>query len=285
LFFNNAFIAAERIFNVLDQTPNVVEKPDAVELERIKGKIEINNVTFGYKKYEPVLKDINLKVEPGEMIGLVGHSGAGKTTLINLICRFYDVDQGSIKIDGVNIKDLSLKSLRSQIGMVQQDTFLFNDTIWANIAYAKAEASPLEVIRAARLADAHEFIIQMRDGYETIVGEKGQRLSGGQKQRIAIARALLHNPRILILDEPTSSVDTKTEEKIQEALERLMKDRTTFAIAHRLATLKNATRLMVIDEGRKAEIGTHKKLLQKNGIYYDLVMAQREMHRSRAVGG
>ncbi len=180
---------------------------------------------------------------------------------------------------------LTLKELHSQIGVVLQETFLFNDTVWANIAYAKPEATPLEIIRAAKLANAHDFIVKMTDSYDTMVGEKGQSLSGGQKQRIAIARALLNNPRILILDEPTSSVDTRTEEKIQQALERLMKDRTTFAIAHRLATLRNANRLVVIDHGKIAEMGTHRQLMQKKNIYYNLVMAQRKMHHSQAVGG
>ncbi len=284
-WYNQAMIAAERIFNVIDQETAVMEKQNAVKLNDIKGEISIRNVSFSYEKQETVLKNINLEVKTGEMIGLVGHSGAGKSTLINLICRFYDVDQGEILIDGINIKDISLKSLRSQIGVVLQDTFLFNDTVWSNIAYARPESTPEDIIRAAKLANAHDFIIKMTDGYDSIVGEKGQKLSGGQRQRIAIARALLHNPKILILDEPTSSVDTETEEKIQEALERLMQDRTTFAIAHRLGTLKNATRLMVLDHGEKVELGTHKELMKKKGEYFELVMAQREMQRSRAVGG
>ena len=284
-WYNDAMAAAERIFNVIDQKSDVMEKADAVTMDNIKGEISIKNVGFAYEKHEAVLEDISLTVEPGEMIGLVGHSGAGKSTLINLICRFYDVDRGELLIDGVNIKDITLKSLRSQIGVVLQDTFLFNDTVWANISYARPDSSPEEIIRAAKLANAHDFIIKMTDGYDSIVGEKGQNLSGGQRQRIAIARALLHNPRILILDEPTSSVDTNTEEKIQQALERLMEDRTTFAIAHRLGTLKNATRLMVLDHGRSVELGTHKELMEKKGVYFGLVMAQREMSRSKAVGG
>ena len=207
----------------MDQSPDVQDRPDPIPLQNMQGEIELKNVTFGYIKHEPVLNNINLTIKAGEMLGLVGHSGAGKTTLINLISRFYDVDEGEILIDGINIKDLSQNELRSQIGVVLQDTFLFSGTVWQNIAYAKPDATPEEIVHAAKIANAHDFIVKFPDGYDTRVGERGQRLSGGERQRIAIARAVLHNPRILILDEATSSVDSQTEKQIQDALQRLIR--------------------------------------------------------------
>ncbi|MGQ9729717.1 MAG: ABC transporter ATP-binding protein [Candidatus Zipacnadales bacterium] len=284
-WMQRAFTAAERVFEIIDTEPEDYDNPKAVPIGRIQGHIEIDNITFGYDKAQPVLRNISLDVAPGEMIGLVGHSGAGKSTLINLICRFYDVDEGEIRIDGHNIKDIRLTDLRSQIGAVLQEPFLFNGTIYDNIAYGKPEATPEEIIRAARAANAHEFIIRMPDGYDTVVGERGAQLSGGERQRISIARAILHNPAILILDEATASVDTETEQQIQEAIGRLISGRTTFAIAHRLSTLRNAHRLLVLEHGKMAELGTHDELLEKRGTYHKLVELQREISAIKAVDG
>ena len=267
-----------KVFEILDEQIDVADKKNAVDLD-IQGNIEIENACFGYDEAAEVLRDITLSIKPGDFVGLVGKSGVGKSTLINLVMRMYDVDEGSIKIDGVDIRDISQHSLRSQIGVVLQETFLFNGTIFQNIAYAKENATREEVIAAAKAAGAHSFIIKLTDGYDTWVGEKGCSLSGGEKQRIAIARALLHNPKILILDEATASLDTETEKQIQNSLAALSKERTTIAIAHRLSTLRNATRLVVLDRGQIAETGTHDELIEKKGIYYDLVMAQREMSK------
>ena len=280
-WMQRAFTAAERVFEVIDTEPEDYENPEAVPVSKIEGRVNIKDVTFGYDKAQPVLRDISLDVEKGEMIGLVGHSGAGKSTLINLICRFYDVDEGTVEIDGVNIKT----DLRSQIGAVLQESFLFNGSIAENIAYGKPDASVEEVIRAARAANAHEFIIRMPDGYDTRVGERGARLSGGERQRVSIARAILHDPAILILDEATASVDTETEQAIQEAIERLISGRTTFAIAHRLSTLRNARRLLVLEHGKLAELGTHDELMEKQGTYHKLVELQRQVSAVKAVDG
>jgi ATP-binding cassette subfamily B protein len=281
-WFHHAITAAERIFEIVDEIPAILDRPDAIAMPRIEGHIKLENVTFGYRSHEPVLKKVSLEIESGEMIGLVGHSGAGKSTLINLVNRFYDVDEGSIYIDGVDVRDLAQGDLRRQVGVVLQESFLFAGTIWQNIAYAKPGATKEEVIRAAKIANAHDFIVTFPDGYDTRVGEKGQRLSGGERQRIAIARAVLHNPRILILDEATSSVDSETEKQIQEAIQRLVQNRTTIAIAHRLSTLKDADRIMVLDHGELVELGTHEELLGLRGYYFRLVQAQREMNRMRA---
>ena len=223
----------------------------------IEGRVEFRGVHFGYEEDKPVIEDLNFVVEPGEMIGLAGHSGAGRSTLINLICRFYEPQEGAILIDGHNTRQVNLQSLREQIGVVLQDPFLFNGTVAENIAYGHPEASLEQIVAAAKAANAHDFIMNMPDGYDTLVGERGIRVSGGERQRLSIARAILRDPRILILDEATSNVDTQTEAQIQEALERLVQGRTTFAIAHRLSTLKNAHRLLILDKGKLAEIGTH----------------------------
>jgi ATP-binding cassette subfamily B protein len=284
-WLSHTFTAAERIFEVLDLKPDVGDAPDAAPMPHLEGRLEFHDVTFGYEKHNPVLKNVSLIVEPGEMIGFVGHSGAGKTTMINLICRFYDVDEGALLIDGVDLRKIRYDDLRRQMGVVLQETFLFDGTVAENIAYAKPDATLEEIMNAARAANAHDFIVNFPDGYNTPVGERGQRLSGGERQRIAIARAILHNPRILILDEATSSVDTETERQIQEALARLIKGRTTFAIAHRLSTLRNAHRLLVLEQGKQAELGTHEELMEKKGTYYKLVEMQTELGRIQAVGG
>lgn len=278
-----AISSANRIFEIIDTPSEVPDNKDAIVLDKIKGHVQVEGVTFGYEKHQPVIKNINLDVNPGEMIGLVGHSGAGKSTLINLVTRFYDPNEGRILLDGVDLKNLKQEQLHQSIGVVLQETFLFDGTISENIAYSKHDATPEDIMRAAKIANAHEFVVKMSDGYDTKVGERGHRLSGGQKQRIAIARAILHDPRILILDEATASVDTETERKIQVAISRLVKGRTTFAIAHRLSTLRNADRLVVVDKGAIAEVGTHEELLGKKGIYYKLVEAQRELSQIKGV--
>ena len=269
-----------KVFEIIDEKIDVPDKENAKDI-KIKGTIDFENVSFGYDETNEVLKKVNLHVEPGEMIGIVGRSGVGKSTLINLLMRMYDVDEGAIKVDGVDIRDLSQDCLRSQTGVVLQETFLFAGTIYDNIAYAKPDASRDEIITAAKIAGAHELIMKLPDAYNTKVGEKGHTLSGGERQRVSIARALLHNPRILILDEATASLDTETERQIQESLQKLTKDRTTFAIAHRLSTLRNATRLIVLDKGTIAEMGTHDELMRRKGIYYGLVMAQRQMSKMK----
>ena len=280
--FIRAGTSAERVFEIMDTPPSVADKNDAVALRDIRGAVEFRDVYFSYDNEKNALDGVSFTVEPGEMIGLVGHSGAGKSTLINLITRFYDPNDGKIVIDGYDSRDIQVKALRQQIGVVLQDPFLFQGTIAENIGYSKPGASRREIIAAAKAANAHDFIVKFPDGYDTMVGERGARVSGGERQRISIARAILKNPRILILDEATSSVDTETESKIQEALERLIQGRTVFAIAHRLSTLKYADRLIVLKEGEVDEIGTHEELIAKDGTYANLCAKQTELSKIRA---
>ncbi len=265
-----------RIYDVLDEEPAIKDGEQSKEVE-IQGDISFHDVTFGYNSYDPVLEHIDLDVKKGEMIGLVGASGTGKSTMINLIMRLYDVDRGSITVDGVDIREIKQESFHDQIGVVLQETFLFSGTILNNIRFANPKATMEEVIQAAKAANAHDFICKTPDGYNTYVGERGFNLSGGERQRIAIARAILTNPRLLILDEATSALDTESEYLIQQALDRLTEGRTTFAIAHRLSTLRNADRLVVIDGHSIAEVGTHDELMEKKGIYHGLVTAQLQM--------
>ncbi len=281
---NEALTSAQRIFEIMDQEPEVAEAPKVTE-KQIEGQVSLKNVTFGYHSHIPVLRHINIDVAKGEMIGLVGHSGSGKSTFINLVMRLYEVDEGSVSIDGIDVRDYPQELLKSQIGVVLQEPFLFSGTIFENIRYSKPGASADEVIQAAKIANAHDFITKFADGYDTKVGERGQRLSGGERQRISIARAVLSDPRILILDEATASVDTETERQIQDALGKLVKGRTTFAIAHRLSTLKNADRILVLDKGKLIELDTHDNLMKKQGKYYSLVKAQLDMHRVEAPKG
>ncbi len=276
--------AAQRIFEILDSKPEVRESPKSVRLPEMEGRLSLRDVTFSYEPNKPVLHSINLEVASGEMIGLVGHTGAGKSTLTNLITRLYDVEEGEIRIDGVNIKDVSISDLRSQIGIVLQDTYLFTGTIAENIAYANPDAGLSKIIKAAKAANAHDFIVKQSDGYDTLLGKKGVDLSGGERQRIAIARALLRDPRILIFDEATSSVDTRTEQKIQQAIGRMIRGRTTIAIAHRLSTLRRADRLVVLEKGKVLEAGTHTELMGKKGSYHKMVNKEREALKIIGVG-
>jgi ATP-binding cassette subfamily B protein len=269
----------ERIYDVLGEEPAIKSKENAIERE-IEGNIKFEDVVFGYHTHQPVLDGVTLDVKAGEMIGLVGPSGAGKSTLINLVMRLYDVDEGTVFVDGIDIKDYNTECYHSQIGVVLQETFLFAGSVVDNIKFANPKASMSEIISAAKAANAHDFICKLPDGYNTYVGEKGHNLSGGEKQRIAIARAILNNPKILILDEATSALDTESEYQVQQALERLRKNRTTFAIAHRLSTLRQADRIAVIDDRKIAEVGTHNELLKNKGIYYNLVMAQLQMNKT-----
>jgi ATP-binding cassette subfamily B protein len=272
--FESGMTGLERFAEIMDVEPDIVDAPDAKELKDVKGDIEFENVSFSYDGNEKVLENINISIPAGKTIALVGPSGGGKTTLCHLIPRFYEVKEGKIKIDGRDIKEYTIKSLRQNIGLVQQDIFLFAGTIRENILYGRIDATEEEVIQAAKNANIHDFIAELPDGYDTQVGERGVRLSGGQKQRISIARVFLKNPPILLLDEATSALDNETEIKIQQALDHLSQGRTSLVIAHRLSTIKNADRILVLTEDGIAEEGTHDELMELNGIYSGLYKSQ-----------
>lgn len=272
--FQTAIAGAERVFEIMDESPEKEDEKDAIRLSNISGKVDFENVTFSYDKKTPVLKNINLHINPGETIALVGPTGAGKTTIINLLTRFYDIDEGLIKIDGTDIRKINRKSLRSSLGIVLQDAYLFSESVRENIRYGRLDASDEEVEEAAKLANAHKFIKRLPQGYDTVLSEEASNLSQGQRQLITIARAILANPSILILDEATSSVDTRTELHIQEAMLNLMKGRTSFVIAHRLSTIRDADQIVVINDGKIIEKGKHDELLKQRGFYYNLYMTQ-----------
>ena len=261
--------ATTRIFELLDTDENIVEKENALTLPIISGDITLNDVWFSYGK-EEVLKGINFSAKKGEIIAIVGPSGSGKTTLVNLIPRFYDPTKGTVKMDGTDLTDATLKSLRDQIGVVTQEMLLFNDTVKANITYGTHSPSMDNLIKAAKIANAHEFIMKMPKQYDTVVGERGFRISGGERQRLAIARAIFKNPPILVFDEATSQLDTESERYVQEAIDRLMEGRTVIVIAHRLSTIKHATKILVLENGKIADLGTHKELMEKGGLYKKL---------------
>jgi ATP-binding cassette subfamily B protein len=268
-----AIAGTKRIFEILDHVSSVPEPVNPKPMPKIEGRIQIDDIGFRYGN-RSVIRGLSLDIAPGEMIGLVGQSGSGKSTMVNLICRFYDVSEGAIRIDGTDIRDLRVSDYRQHIGLVLQEPFLFFGTIADNIAYGKPQASRSEIVAAARAAHAHEFILRLPQGYDSLVGERGQALSGGERQRISIARALLIDPRILIMDEATSSVDTETEQEIQKALDNLVRGRTTIAIAHRLSTLRRADRLVVMEHGQLVEQGQHQELLDRQGAYWRLYEAQ-----------
>jgi ABC-type multidrug transport system fused ATPase/permease subunit len=275
--FQEAIAAGERIFELLDETTDVKDAPDAIELSAIRGEMVFDQVYFRYGSGDRVLHDISFTMAPGEMVALVGPSGAGKTSIANLICRFYDPVKGHVTVDGCDLRNIKLTSLRRQVGVVLQDSFLFNNTIAENLYYGKPNATEDELIAAARAANAHDFIMQLPEGYNTEIGERGVKLSGGQKQRLALARAILADPRILILDEATSSVDAEAEYLIQQALERVLKGRTALVIAHRLSTVRNADKIIVLNHGRIAEVGSHQELMQRKGLYSQLYQRQMEL--------
>jgi subfamily B ATP-binding cassette protein MsbA len=266
--------ASERVFSILDTTPKILDAPNAIELKSFDKGIQFQNVSFKYEKSDLILNKINLEINKGEVLAIVGPSGAGKSSLVDLIPRFYDVIDGSVKIDDIDIRNITIKSLRSFIGVVTQETILFNDTVRNNIAYGLQDLSQDKIIEAAKAANAHNFIESLKDGYETVIGDRGTKLSGGERQRLSIARALLKNPPILILDEATSSLDTESEVLVQQAIERLMTGRTSIVIAHRLSTVQRANKIIVLSDGDIVEEGTHEVLLSKLGLYHKLYNMQ-----------
>ena len=282
-WYTNAMNSAQRMFEIIDAVPEVKEVPEPIRPENFRGEIELKNVTFGYEPNKPILKNVSFKVEAGEVLGIVGRSGAGKSTLVNLISRLYDAGEGEVLVDGMNVKQYGFRELRKNVAMVSQETYIFVGTVAENIAYARPDASREEIIRAAIQASAHDFICKMPQGYDTILGPANRALSGGEKQRISIARAILADPKILILDEATSAVDTETELAIQKSLERLEKGRTVLSIAHRLSTLRNATHLIVLDEGKVTESGTHEELMALKGTFYKLSQLQTKALAMRGV--
>ena len=269
-----ALASCERVFSLLDTKPDIVDAPDAIEIASINGQVEFRDVEFSYTPEVPVIRGVQLQAAPGEMIAFVGPSGSGKTTLTNLLLRFYDPSNGKILIDDMDLRSLNQASLKRHIAIVQQEPFLFNDTIRANIAYARPEATDTEIESAAKAANAESFITELPDGYQCLIGERGVKLSGGQRQRLAIARAILADPSILILDEATSAVDTETEVLIQEAIDRLVENRTTFVVAHRLSTVQHADQILVLDQGQVVQRGTHEELVNQEGLYQRLNEAQ-----------
>jgi ABC-type multidrug transport system fused ATPase/permease subunit len=275
--FQEAIAAGECIFELLDETVEVKDAPDAIGLPVIRGEMVFDQVHFKYGSGDPVLHDISFTMAPGEVVALVGPSGAGKTSIANLICRFYDPVKGRVSVDGYDLRNIKMTSLRRQVAVVLQDSFLFNNTVAQNLHYGKPDATEDELIAAARAANAHDFIMQLPDGYGTEIGERGVRLSGGQKQRLALARAILADPRILILDEATSSVDAEAEYLIQQALERVLKGRSALVIAHRLSTVRNADKIIALDRGRIVEVGSHDELMQRDGLYSQLYQRQTEL--------
>lgn len=289
IFFSDVFRwwtrsmnAAQRVFEIIDAVPDIAEKTDAVELQ-LKGGVKLENVSFSYEPNKPVLKNVSFEVRPGEMLGIVGKSGAGKSTLVNLISRLYDTDEGTVRLDGVDVRDLTFSSLRGAVAMVSQETYIFMGTVSENIAYARPDATHEEIVRAAIAASAHGFICRLPHGYDTVIGTGGRELSGGERQRLSIARAILADPRILVLDEATASVDTETERAIQASLDELIKGRTTISIAHRLSTLRGADHLIVLDNGELVESGTHAELVEKRGVYYKLLQLQTKALAMRGV--
>ena len=275
-FFSHCMNGVQRLFEIYDAEPEVTEKENAIKKDSLDGHVQFSNVVFSYDKSRRIIDDVSFDIEPGKMIGIVGHSGAGKSTLANLLIRLYDVSEGQITIDGVNVKDYSFDTLRKNIAIVSQETYLFIGSILENIRYAKPDATKEEIIQAAKIAGAHDFIVKLPDGYNTQIGLGYKDLSGGERQRISIARAVLLNPKILILDEATAAMDTETERKIQTALEKLIVGKTTIVIAHRLSTLRDADKLIVIENGKMPEFGTHGELIRQKGIYYKLYMLQLE---------